>query len=248
MQIHLNLRTQKMNMKPIKYLLIIIAVLCIRPAIAQHEKNAGKSSPDFPFKLQNATDSLSYAMGLNYAQWMKQQGIDSINYAAFDLAMETTLQNDSALMDQKAAYLFIQDKFRAMMEVRAEKNLEKGEKFLAENKTKPGVISLPDGLEYKILQEGSGPKPTATDKVKVNYSGYLINGELFDSSAKHGQPMEFVVSTVIKGWSEALQLMPVGSKWRLFIPASLAYGSNTAGMIPANSVLIFDVELLGISQ
>jgi FKBP-type peptidyl-prolyl cis-trans isomerase FklB len=126
-------------------------------------------------------------------------------------------------------------------------NKTEGDAFLAANKAKEGVVTLPDGLQYKILSPGNGPKPTATDTVTVNYKGTLINGKEFDSSYKRGQPATFPVGGVIKGWTEALQLMPVGSKWQLFIPATLAYGEQQRGPdISPNSTLIFEVELLSI--
>jgi len=128
-----------------------------------------------------------------------------------------------------------------------EANQKEGEAFLAANKSKPGVVTLPSGLQYKILKEGTGPKPTATDSVVCNYQGTLINGTEFDNSYKRGEPATFPVNGVIKGWTEALQLMPVGSKWQLFVPADLAYGPRGAGAdIGPNSTLIFEVELLSI--
>ena len=135
------------------------------------------------------------------------------------------------------------------MEAEAGENKKQGEAFLAENKTKDGVKTLPSGLEYKVLTEGTGPKPTASDTVECNYRGTLIDGKEFDSSDKHGGPATFPVSGVIKGWTEALQLMPVGSKWQLFIPPDLAYGDRGAGPdIGPDSTLIFDVELVSIKQ
>jgi len=128
-------------------------------------------------------------------------------------------------------------------------NKKEGDAFLAANKDKEGVVTLPSGLQYKILTEGAGPKPTATDSVVCNYSGKLINGTEFDSSYKRGQPVTFPVTGVIKGWTEALQLMPVGSKWQLFIPAELAYGEpGRPPAIPPNSTLVFDVELISVQS
>ena len=135
----------------------------------------------------------------------------------------------------------------AGMKASSEKNTQEGETFLAANKTKPGVITTASGLQYIIEKQGTGPKPKATDKVKVNYEGTLIDGKIFDSSIKRGQPVEFPVNGVIPGWTEALQLMPVGSKFKLFVPANLGYGDRGAGPdIGPGAVLIFEVELLGI--
>ena len=134
------------------------------------------------------------------------------------------------------------------MLVQGEANKKEGDAFLAENKTKEGVVTLPSGLQYKILKEGTGPKPTATDTVVCNYKGTLLDNTEFDSSYKRGQPATFPVSGVIKGWTEALQLMPVGSKWQLFIPSDLAYGARggPGGGIGPNATLVFEVELMSI--
>ncbi len=133
------------------------------------------------------------------------------------------------------------------MQVAGEANKKEGEAFLAANKSKEGVVTLPSGLQYKILQQGTGPKPTASDSVVCNYRGTLLNGTEFDSSYKRGQPATLGVGQVIPGWTEALQLMPVGSKWQLFIPSNLAYGARGAGSdIGPNSTLTFEVELLSI--
>lgn len=149
----------------------------------------------------------------------------------------TQVQNE---MHQKQA---------AKMQAEGAANKKEGQDFLAANKGKTGIVTLPSGLEYKVLKEGSGAKPTASDTVECNYRGTLINGKEFDSSVKHGGPATFPVSGVIKGWTEALQLMPVGSKWQLFIPAELAYGDRGAGPdIGPDSTLIFEVELVSIKQ
>ena len=137
--------------------------------------------------------------------------------------------------------------FIKLQKEKLEINKKAGEEFLSINKDRAGVVELPSGLQYQVLKQGTGAKPKATDKVKCHYHGTLINGTVFDSSVERGQPAVFGVNQVIPGWVEALQLMPVGSKWRLFIPSNLAYGEHGAGeMIEPNSTLIFDVELLDI--
>lgn len=139
------------------------------------------------------------------------------------------------------------DKLMNMKSEKAASNLKAGEDFLKENKERPGVVTTPSGLQYEVIAEGTGPKPKATDKVKCHYHGTLIDGTIFDSSVQRGQPATFPLNMVIKGWTEALQLMPVGSKYRLFLHPSLAYGDRQTGaVILPNSTLIFDVELLGI--
>ncbi len=139
------------------------------------------------------------------------------------------------------------DKLFNMKNEKAQANLAAGEAFLAANKQKPGVTELPSGLQYEIITEGNGPKPNATSKVTCHYHGTLIDGTVFDSSVKRGAPATFPLNMVIKGWTEALQLMPVGSKWRLYLPAHLAYGERQTGSIGPNSTLIFEVELLSFN-
>lgn len=142
----------------------------------------------------------------------------------------------------------IADRLFNMKNEKAAANLKEGEDFLAANKEKPGVVALPSGLQYEILKEGDGPKPKETDKVLCHYHGTLINGTIFDSSVQRGQPIAFPLNQVIKGWTEGVQLMGVGSKWRFFIPPHLGYGDRQVGpTIGPNSTLIFDVELLGIN-
>jgi len=162
---------------------------------------------------------------------------------------KTQLTEEEAQAVLKEVQTEVQKQQQEKMKEAADKNKSEGESFLAANKSKEGVVTLPDGLEYKILTAGTGPKPAPTDSVVCNYRGTLINGTEFDSSYKRGQPATFGVSQVIKGWTEALQLMPVGSKWQLFIPSNLAYGPRGAGAeIGPDSTLIFEVELLSIQD
>jgi FKBP-type peptidyl-prolyl cis-trans isomerase len=154
-----------------------------------------------------------------------------------DAEMESTLTNFQKQMIAK---------MEAKRKVEGEKNKKEGDKFLAANKTKPGVVTLPSGLQYKVVKMGTGAKPTATQTVKCNYRGTFIDGKEFDSSAKQGKPVEFPLNQVIKGWTEGIQLMPVGSKFDFFIPSELAYGVRGQGAIGSNAVLIFEVELVGI--
>jgi len=162
---------------------------------------------------------------------------------------KTLLTDDEA----QAAIMEVQNDMRKKQQEKMQEagavNKKEGSTFLAANKAKEGVVTLPSGLEYKILKEGTGPKPTASDTVVCNYRGTLINGTEFDASSKHGGPATFPVGGVIKGWTEALQLMPVGSKWQLFVPSDLAYGDRGAGGdIGPDATLIFDVELLSIAD
>ena len=181
-------------------------------------------------------------------------GATSLSIDDFATAIKDVLAGAELKVSDQEAQTLVQEFFRkqeekanAEMAEKGKKAKAEGEQYLADNAMKEGVVTLPSGLQYKVLSEGNGKKPKATDKVKCHYHGTLINGTVFDSSVERGQPAVFGVNQVIPGWVEALQLMPVGSKWRLFIPSHLAYGEHGAGeMIEPNSTLIFDVELLDI--
>jgi FKBP-type peptidyl-prolyl cis-trans isomerase FklB len=161
--------------------------------------------------------------------------------------LNTVLNHETPEISYDEAKKVINDYFVKLQEEKKELNKKAGEEFLRINKERAGVQTLPSGLQFQILKEGKGPRPTAHDQVKVHYTGSLINGKIFDSSVERGEPATFGVTQVIPGWVEALQLMPVGSTWRLFIPSELAYGENGAGdVIEPNSTLQFDVELLEI--
>lgn len=192
-------------------------------------------------------EKLSYALGMSMASNLIQSGLKNLDVNAFSKAVSDVMGNASPAMSPQDANQLIQEYFSKKQENMLNENLEKGRAFLEENKKNANVVALASGLQYEILTEGNGPKPKATDKVRCHYHGTLIDGTVFDSSVQRGQPAVFGVNQVIKGWVEALQLMPVGSKWRLFIPSELAYGKQGAGnSIGPNSTLIFDVELLGI--
>jgi FKBP-type peptidyl-prolyl cis-trans isomerase FklB len=195
--------------------------------------------------MKNGVDSISYAIGMNIAGNLKQQNL-KINSAMLAKAIDQVLGGQTTMLDPNAANAYIQGYFQNESMKKGSANKAIGDKFLAENKTKAGVVTLPSGLQYSIMKEGSGVKPASSDKVKVHYHGTLIDGSVFDSSVERGQPAEFGVTQVIQGWVEALQLMPVGSKWKLFIPSNLAYGPQGPPSIGPNQVLIFEVELLDI--
>ena len=196
--------------------------------------------------LKTTQDSLSYAIGLSLANFYKQQGITNISTALVVRAVNDVKNNKPLLNDQQAQSCITGFMQKAQTE-KASGNIKIGQEFLAANKKKPGVVTTASGLQYLVMKTGAGPKPALTDMVRVHYHGTLIDGKVFDSSVERGQPIELNVNGVIPGWTEALQLMPVGSKWKLFIPANLAYGDRQAGpMITPGSTLIFDVELLDI--
>lgn len=192
-------------------------------------------------------DKVSYALGLSIGNNFMNSGITSLQTEDFMQGLSDVLSGKKPGLDYEEAKQVINDFFGKLQQEKFENNKKAGEEFLAINREKAGVTELPSGLQYQVLQKGDGPVPTASDKVKVHYTGSLINGEVFDSSVERGTPAEFGVTQVIPGWVEALQLMPVGSKWRLAIPSALAYGEQGAGQsIEPNSTLIFDVELLDI--
>lgn len=178
---------------------------------------------------------------------LMNSGLKEIDVDSFVKAFTEIMNNTTPSMSPEEANQILQDYFRKSQDDMLTKNLEAGKAFLAENSKKEGITTLLSGLQYEVITEGNGPKPSATDQVKCHYHGTLIDGTVFDSSVQRGQPAVFGVNQVIKGWVEALQLMPVGSKWRLFIPSDLAYGEQGAGgSIEPNTALIFEVELLGI--
>ena len=205
--------------------------------------------------LKTQKDKNSYALGMSIGLGLHKQAVD-VDPAVVARGLRDAIAGGKTLLtedEMKAAIQQLQSDVHKAQEAKAhaasETARKQGEAFLAENKAKPGVVTLPSGLQYKILTEGNGPKPTAGDTVTVNYRGTLIDGKEFDSSYKRGQPISFPVGGVIKGWTEALQLMPVGSKWQLYIPSDLAYGDRGAGAdIGPGETLIFDVELISIGE
>jgi FKBP-type peptidyl-prolyl cis-trans isomerase FklB len=225
------------------------------PATKPRTGTATGTRTSAPLTLKTQKDKVSYAIGMNIGKSLHKDSVD-IDPAIFARGVKDALTSAKPLLsdeEMKTVLTALQGQLRQQQEVAArtagEANRKAGEAFLAENKTKDGVVTLPSGLQYKIITPGTGPKPTATDTVVCNYRGTLLDGTEFDSSYKRGQPATFPVSGVIKGWTEAVQLLPVGSKWQLFIPASLAYGDRGAGPdIGPDSTLIFEVELVSIQE
>jgi FKBP-type peptidyl-prolyl cis-trans isomerase FklB len=213
-----------------------------------------KPTAPAPVALTTQTQKLSYALGMGLGKNLKRDSVD-IDPAILLRGLKDAMAGNKLLLtddESKAAITALQTEIRSKEIAKAKaaslENKMKGDAFLAENKTKDGVVTLPSGLQYKIISAGSGPKPTADDTVVCNYRGTLVDGTEFDSSYKRGQPLKIPVGRVIKGWTEAMQLMPVGSKWQLFIPSDLAYGEQGAPGSPIgpNSTLIFEVELVSI--
>lgn len=198
---------------------------------------------------QQKMDSLSYSLGVLVAQNLKGQGFENLDGASMAQAIEDVLKDNQLKIDVNTANQQVQN---FLTEQDAKKHgpaMEEGKKFLEENGNREGVVTLPSGLQYEVITEGTGPKPTTSDKVLVHYHGTLIDGTVFDSSVERGEPISFGVTQVIAGWTEALQLMPTGSKWKLFIPYDLAYGPRGAGgVIGPYATLIFEVELIEIPK
>jgi FKBP-type peptidyl-prolyl cis-trans isomerase FklB len=198
-------------------------------------------------KLYGELENFSYALGMSIAGNLIQTGVKTVNPELFLNGFKDVFKGEETVIHPEDANQILEEFIGKINQDKGAGNLEEGLKFLAENRKKQGVIELPSGLQYKVLTEGDGEIPTSSDQVKCHYHGTLIDGTVFDSSVERGQPAVFPVNGVIQGWVEALQLMSTGSKWRLFIPSELAYGSNGAGgVIGPNSTLIFDVELLKI--
>jgi FKBP-type peptidyl-prolyl cis-trans isomerase FklB len=221
-------------------------------ATTTHRRTATAAAKPKPLVLTTEKDKQSYAIGLNVGKSLHRDDIDVDPKIVLQGLQDAMADGKVLLTDDqiKTVMTDLQNQVRQKQEEKrqalAESNKKDGTAFLAANATKEGVVTLPSGLQYKILTPGTGPKPTVTDSVLCNYRGTLLDNTEFDSSYKRGQPATFPVSGVIKGWTEALQLMPVGSKWQLFIPADLAYGERAQGPIGPNATLVFELELLSI--
>jgi FKBP-type peptidyl-prolyl cis-trans isomerase FklB len=225
------------------------------PGTAAKPRPKAGTKATLPLTLKTEKDKQSYALGMNIGAGLQKQMAD-IDPEILSRGLKDSLAGRKTLLtdeDARTALTQLQNDMRKKQQEKvlmvSEGNKKTGQAFLLANKEKDGVVTLPSGLQYRILTAGTGPKPSATDTVVCNYRGTLLDGKEFDSSYKRGQPATFPVSNVIKGWTEALQLMPVGSKWQLFIPPDLAYGDRGAGVdIGPGSTLIFDVELVSIQE
>lgn len=194
-------------------------------------------------------DKLSYALGMNVGYSYLASGISNLQVDDFAQGVKAVMEQAEPALSIDEAKTIINDFFMQLQEQinkAAGETLKEGEEFLAENAKRPGIVTLPSGLQYEILSAGTGRKPSATDRVQCHYHGTLIDGTVFDSSVQRGEPAVFGVNQVIPGWVEALQLMPEGSRWKLYIPSKLAYGERQAGSIPPNSALVFEVELIKV--
>lgn len=228
----------------------MLAILgTIGAGAAQGQSKKSKNTKMTTTQTNTALDSVSYALGVSIATNLKAQGMESLNVDMLGKAFTDVLKGNVLMVSPEKAEGVLSEYFGKLQAEKAEKNKLAGIKFLEDNKKKPGVVTLPSGLQYSVLKEGTGEIPKETDKVTTHYHGTLMDGTVFDSSVDRGQPASFPVNGVIKGWVEALQLMKTGSKWRLVVPSELAYGERGAGAkIGPGATLVFEVELISIDK
>jgi FKBP-type peptidyl-prolyl cis-trans isomerase FklB len=234
-----------------KLMLSVLAItLMVLTIEAQTKKTPVKpSSAPSRALMKNLLDSFSYAAGVSVAQNMKEQGIDKLNSELMLKAIDDVMKNKTTLLNQEQCNMSLQEQLRVFQQKKLNTEKGKGAAFLAQNKTRAGVVALSNGLQYEVLKSGQpgGAKPTAVDTVVVHYIGTFIDGKEFDSSVKSGQPITFKLTGVIRGWTEILQLMSIGDKWKVFIPSDLGYGDQGySPTIPPGATLIFDIELVDI--
>ena len=226
-----------------RYVLLFAAVAITTYSSAQTKPAAA------PLLLKTQLDSASYAFGASIAGDLKNRGVNNLNYSLVSKAMSDVFSGGTVIFTPEKCQEVIYGLLNVLEKKKFEGAIAEANKFLSDNKLKPGITTLPSGLQFEVLTPGTGAKPVATDEVSVNYRGTLTNGFEFDSSYTRGEPTSFVLNQVIPGWTEGLQQMPVGSKYRFFIPYSLAYGERGAGKdIPPYSTLIFEVELIKIGK
>lgn len=234
-----------------KNLSTILAVSAIAAGslLSSCQKNAGSASMSGNAVPQNAADSFFYAIGAMNGIQFEQEFGSEINTAAFMAGLNNSLKKDSAnalFKTPQEMQIYVRTFLQKKAEIKAQENLAAGQKFLEEIAKKDGIQKTESGIYYEIITKGEGAIPTAEDMVECHYTGTFINGDVFDSSVKRGQPAQFPVQGVIKGWQDILKIMPVGSKWKVYIPSDLAYGPYGNQSIPGNSTLVFEMELLQI--
>jgi len=223
---------------------MVLAVLITFIGACSKGPNMGGSA-----KIKSELDTVSYALGADVAKSLQDRnGLDELNYSAFVRGMQEVFDGEEVMLDDEMRRNKIRGYLEKLSQRRNEENLKEGQEFLAKNKEKEGITTTESGLQYKIIEEGSGASPDANDTVRVHYEGKTIDGETFENSRDQGEPVEFPVNRVISGWTEGLQLMKEGAHYKFFIPTDLAYGSRVrpGGKIEPNEALIFDVELLEV--
>jgi FKBP-type peptidyl-prolyl cis-trans isomerase len=206
-----------------------------------------KQNESINTSLETENDSISYAIGVTFGSSLQMSGLEDINPKAIAMAIQEIFDGETTIMNPEQANMMLNDYFTNLQ---FGMHLEEGENFLAENKLKEGITTTESGIQYEVITMGDGPMPSVDDEVVVHYTGTLIDGTVFDSSVERGEPAQFQLNQVIPGWTEALQLMPVGSKWNIYIPQELAYGANPrqGGVIEPYMMLIFEVELIDIVE
>jgi FKBP-type peptidyl-prolyl cis-trans isomerase FklB len=225
-----------------KLFFALIFLISLSANLAAQDQAVSLDNP-----LKNATDSLSYSFGLLIGNNIMTQGVKELNHDLFLQGFNSGFANQQPMLKIEDANTIVQDYFNKQITDEANMNLQKSIDFLVENQTKEGVVTLPSGLQYKILVPGEGISPKATDQVRVHYTGTFLDGKVFDSSIERNEPIVFGVNQVIPGWTEALQLMKPGAKWMLYVPPALAYGEKGAGgVIGPNQALIFEVQLIEV--
>lgn len=224
--------------------ILIFTVVMIHAQTGQVKKTVTNATPTF--RLKTLEDSANYAMGLSIANFYKQQGVSKINSTIVSRAINDAMNGKQLLLNDAQTNNVLMAYLNGQQMVKSKPNIDACNNFLAENKKKQGVITTASGLQYEVITQGTGPKPALNDTVVCNYKGVFINGTEFDNSYTRGTPVEFPVTRVIRGWTEVLQLMPAGSKYKVYVPYQLGYGSSDYNGIPGGSLLIFDIELLSI--
>jgi FKBP-type peptidyl-prolyl cis-trans isomerase len=234
-----------------KYLLVLLLSGLLIPVSVDAQKSSRKKQAvEEPKLIQNEIDSVSYAFGILIGMNMKDVGFSNFNYELFTRALKDVLTNQPNFFNDELSREIVNSYVANLMNKETEENLSKSEEFLAINSKEEGIITLESGLQYRVLEEGTGPLPGPESKVMVHYTGMLTDGTVFDSSYEAGDPVEIPLNMVIKGWTEALQLMPVGSHWIIYLPPHLGYGemSPPGSPIKSNSVLIFEIKLFSIVE
>lgn len=231
-----------------KHSILLVLVILTSSIFFTSCKQGNSSRKSGSSTLNNASDSLSYALGVSIGENIKRSGFEDMNFDVIAQAMKD-VYDDTTLMNVEEAGMYINEVMMAKESAKAEEAKVAGEKFLTENGKKEGVVTTASGLQYEVLTEGTGASPLATDQVTVHYHGTLTDGTVFDSSVERGEPATFPLNGVILGWTEGLQLMKEGAKYRFYIPSDLAYGDRAMGdIIKPGSTLVFDVELLKVGE
>ena len=233
-------------MKTLFTLLLAVTASTLIQAQNNPPKVVPKNPPASP--LKTLSDSASYAIGLSVVNFYKQQGVTNLNTTLISKAINDVMSGKKALFDDNVANTVMNNYMNKLQSQKSKPNIDAGIAFLAQNKNKSGVKTTASGLQYEVITEGTGPKPGPTDTVVCNYRGTLLNGTQFDNSYDRGQPLVIAANKVITGWTEGLQLMSVGSKYKFYIPYTLGYGASDYGPIPGGSMLIFEVELLDVKK